>query len=194
MLPSRFSPLFDKLYHATHRHVVKPVDVAGLHYVVRIFVGSAIAWWLAEGVTDINPLWPVISVIAVTEPQMKPALTSFFSRAVNTVIGCVVGLVIFLLFGVHPILLPIAAAIAAFISVHLLSMQQGWRVGPITAVLVMSAGLMEHSTQGAVHLALERAVGVLSGSFVALLVTWLMAKIWMPVESIAPIPQAKDQI
>ena len=180
-------------YHFARPHVVKPVDIAGLHYVVRIFIGCCISWILLGHIAEINPLWAVVSLITVTEPQMKIALSSFQSRAVNTIIGTFVGLVFLLIFGIHTWLLPVGAAIAAFFSVHVLNMQQGWRVGPITAVLVMSAGLVEHSTQSAVHIALERALGVLTGSFVALLVTWLMSMIWMPPETMATTPAKTDE-
>jgi hypothetical protein len=77
-------------------------------------------------------------------------------------------------------MLPVAATITAMVSIHLFRMQAGWRTGPTTAALVMSAGLVDKSEHGALALAMQRALGVCTGSLIALLVTGVMALIWMP--------------
>ena len=45
-------------------------DVMGLHYAVRICIGTTAVWLLLRSVGDAAAVWAVISVIVVTEPQM----------------------------------------------------------------------------------------------------------------------------
>jgi len=160
--------------------VLQPLDVAGIHYAIRILIGSSIAWIAMGNISEINPLWAVISLISVTDPQIKTAYTAFKAQAFNTVIGCITGLAFIAIAGIKTWMLPIVATITAIISIHIFRMQAGWRTGPITAALVMSAGLVDKSEHGAMTLAVQRALGVFTGSLIALVVTGLMALIWMP--------------
>lgn len=159
---------------------LQPQDISGIHYAIRIFLGSSIIWLAMRNISEINPLWAVISLISVTDPQIQTAFTSFKSQAFNTIIGCLTGLLFMLVLGLEAWLLPIAATIAAIISIHLFRTQAGWRTGPITAALVMSAGIVDKSEHGALALAIQRALGVLTGSVVAMLITAVFALIWMP--------------
>ena len=74
-------------------------DVTGLHYAVRIFVGTTAVWLLLRSVGDADAVWAVISVIVVTEPQMQTAWRSLGSRVVNTLTGCAMGMIFLLLAG-----------------------------------------------------------------------------------------------
>jgi hypothetical protein len=60
-----------------------PHDSAGLHYAVRIFLGTSIVWLVLLKVGDANPLWAVISVIVVAETQVSSAWQAFLSRIVS---------------------------------------------------------------------------------------------------------------
>src|SRR5262245_49241106 len=63
-------------------------DAMGLHYAVRICIGTTAVWLLLRSVGDADAIWAVISVIVATEPQMQTVVFAFMSRIVNTVIGC----------------------------------------------------------------------------------------------------------
>jgi uncharacterized membrane protein YccC len=52
-------------------------------------------------VSEINPLWAVISLISVTDPQIKTAYTSFKSQLLNTIIGCSTGLLFIVVAGIR---------------------------------------------------------------------------------------------
>src|SRR5262249_62180687 len=67
-------------------------DPTGLHYAVRIFLGSAALWLSLGWAGDTNRIWAVISLIVVTEPRVPSAWLAFLSRTVNTILGCLVGL------------------------------------------------------------------------------------------------------
>src|SRR5262249_37056734 len=68
-------------------------DAMGLHSAIRIFIGTTAVWLLLRFVGDANPIWAVISVIVVTEPQLQTAWLTIGSRIANTLIGCTTGLI-----------------------------------------------------------------------------------------------------
>src|ERR1700712_3409009 len=108
------------------RHIV------GLHYTVRILIGSTFLWLLLHNRQTSDSLWAIISLIVVTEPQTKPAWAAFRARMINTVIGCAIGLG-FLMIGLPQIwMLTPAIGTSAFISTYINRVQQGWRIAPVT--------------------------------------------------------------
>src|SRR5262249_24241505 len=87
-------------------------DAMGLHYAVRICIGTTAVWLLLRSVGDADAIWAVISVIVATEPQMQTAVFAFMSRIVNTVIGCTIGLTFLLVAGPEVWVLPLALTAA----------------------------------------------------------------------------------
>ncbi len=76
-----------------------PVQPSGWQYAVRILIGCVIVWFVLQRMHHPNPLWALISVIIVTEPELSAAFLAFNSRIVNTLIGCAVGLSFLYLLG-----------------------------------------------------------------------------------------------
>lgn len=159
--------------------------ISALHYAVRIFIGAVIVELVMHYI-GINPIWAIVSLIVVTEPQIKTAWGTFTARFINTILGCIIGIAFLMAFGLNSGLLAVAVLVAATLSIIITNMQQGWRIGPVTVALVMSAGISEKSVPDALTTALERTGAVLGGSIVALIVTWCISHIWMP-------PEAKSQ-
>ena len=156
---------------------------SGLHYAVRIFIGTTALWILLRKVGDTHPIWAIISLIIVTEPDVKTAMTTFRSRIYNTLIGCVVGFLFLLAAGPKDWVLPLALTATVLVSTHLTRLEASWRIAPIAAVIVMSSGLMGHSRLSGFQAALQRTGEVFLGGAVALLIAWLLSRIWMPLET-----------
>jgi len=53
-----------------------------------------------------------------------------------------------------------------------------WRQAPITAAIVIAAGLTHHSKLSGVEHGLHKVAEVIFGCLVGLFVTWLMSKLW----------------
>ncbi len=154
----------------------------GIHYAVRISIGTALVWFLTQAMQSTTALWAIISVIIVTEPQMRLAWLAFRSRMLNTFVGALVGFSVLAFAGATPATLIASIAFSALISTYINRVQQGWRLAPITTALVLSAGLTQQSVQGGMEVALSRTFEVFLGSAIALFVTLLMARIWLPPE------------
>jgi uncharacterized membrane protein YccC len=152
------------------------------HYAVRLFLGTAVLWLILGPLRDTQPLWAVISMIFVTEPVLKNALESFRYRIINTAFGCAVGLAFLSVAGPRDGLLPVAVMVTAFTATFLPQSPTSWRTAPIAAAIVLASGLTTQSKAWGMQVAIQRAVEVLLGGVVALCITWLLSRIWMPEE------------
>ena len=159
-----------------------PRDPGGLHYAVRILVGTTVVWLLLRAIGDVNPVWAVVSLILVTEPQMVSAWRAFLARLANTVIGCVMGLLFLLVVGTENWVVPLALTVTVLVCIYLVRIPQTWRVGPVTAALVLTTGVVANSRESGLEAAGRRVGEVLLGSVVALAVTWLVSLVWPPRE------------
>jgi uncharacterized membrane protein YccC len=150
-----------------------PIQPSGLQYAVRILIGCVLVWFILNRINQHNPLWAVISIIVVTEPELSAALLAFNSRIANTFIGCAVGLVFLYLLGPSfgSILLGIIASV--LLCTHLIRLPGSWRVAPITVAIVMTTSALGGSRSVGLAAAIERAEEVLLGSSVALLITFV---------------------
>jgi uncharacterized membrane protein YccC len=149
-----------------------PASASGFQYALRILIGGVIVWIVLDHVNHHNPLWAIISVITVTEPEIGPALLAFYSRIVNTLIGCAVGL--FFLYFLGPAIwwILIGIAVSIIICTHLIRVPVSWRIAPITVAIVMTPSVLIASRAAGLPTAIERTEEVLLGSAVALLVTY----------------------
>src|SRR5215510_6806928 len=155
-------------------------DAMGLHYAVRICIGTTAVWLLLRSVGDADAIWAVISVIVATEPQMQTAVIAFMSRIVNTVIGCTIGLTFLLVAGPEVWVLPLALTVTVLVCTYLVKLSSSWRLAPATAAIIIASGVVEQSRISGAEVALHRAGEVVLGCAVAFLVTWCMSKIWAP--------------
>ena len=161
-----------------------PKDMTGVHYGVRILVGSSLLWLLLSVLADQNPIWAISSMVAVTEPQLQVARSNFRARVENTAVGGLMGLLFLIVAGPRHWLLPLAMTATVFVAIYVVRVQTYWRIAPITAALVMAGSLQKHSRQGGVEVGLRRLAEVILGSAMALAVAFAFAKIWpLPPDS-----------
>jgi uncharacterized membrane protein YccC len=160
-------------------------DLLGVRFAVNVFVASAILWYLLRHVADTNPIWSIASMVAASEPQVKEATRMFRSRIINVLVGCVVGLVFLLVGGASEWKLPLALAVTVLVSSYVIHIQTMWRQAPITAAIVIAAGLTHHSKVSGVEHGLHKVAEVLLGCVMGLCVSWIMAQVWPLPEVLA---------
>ena len=164
-------------------------DISGVRFAVNVFIASAILWFLLQHLADTNPIWAIASMVAASEPQVKEAARMFRSRIINVLVGCAVGLVFLVVGGSSEWTLSVAMAVAVLVSSYVIHIQTMWRQAPITAAIVIAAGLTHHSRLSGVEHGLHKVAEVILGCIMGLVVSWLMSKIWPLPEAKAP-PQA----
>jgi uncharacterized membrane protein YccC len=152
-------------------------DLRGVHFAANIFVAATVVWLLLR-TAAVDPIWAISAMVAVSDPQIHEAYATFRGRIVNSLIGCGIGLLVLGVGGAHPWKLPFAMALAVLISSYVVGIQNMWRQAPITAALVIAAGLSHHSKLTGLEVGMRRVAEVLLGCVVGLVVTWLMSRIW----------------
>src|SRR4029077_1705941 len=152
-------------------------DLLGVRFALNVFIASAILWFVLRRITDTNPIWAVASMIAASDPQLKEAVRMFRSRVVNVLVGCAVGL-LFLVGGPSEWKLPFALAVTVLVSSYVVRIPTMWRQAPITAAIVIAAGLTHHSKLSGLEHGLHKVAEVLLGCLMGLAISYLMSKVW----------------
>jgi uncharacterized membrane protein YccC len=155
-----------------------PRDSVGLRFAVNVFIASVIVWYTLEKIVDTNPIWAIASMVAASDPVVKEAARMFQSRTTNVLVGCGVGLIFLLIGGSSEWKLPLALAAAVLMSSYVIRIPSMWRQAPITAAIVIAAGLTHHSKLSGVEHGLHKVAEVLYGCLIGLLVSWVMSKLW----------------
>ena len=166
-------------------------DWVGIHFAANVFVATTLLWVMLRTFADLNPIWAISSMIAASDPVVKQALRTFRGRIINSLVGCAVGLVVLVVGGTNEWKLPLAMAVAVLVSAYVVREQVMFRQAPITAAIVIAAGLEKQSKLTGVELGVLRVGEVLLGCIVGVLVTWCMSKLWTVPEPPKPGGAAK---
>ncbi|MFO1037257.1 MAG: FUSC family protein [Geminicoccaceae bacterium] len=159
-------------------HRLRADGYLGVRYATLIFVAATILWAILELGANTNPVWAISSMVAIVDPRLKTALSTFQGRIVNTLIGCGMGLAFLAIETDSQWKLPVALATTVLVSSYLLHVESSWRMAPTNAAFVVATELTHHSAVGAMEAGLKRSGEVLLGCLVGLAVSWLFAKLW----------------
>ena len=129
-----------------------------------------------------NPIWAIASMVAASDPQVKEAVRIFKSRLINVLLGCAVGLIFVVIGGTSEWKLPIALAVTVLLSSYWVQIPTMWRQAPITAAIVIAAGLTDNSKLSGIVHGVHKVVEVIFGCLVGLFVSMLMSKVWPVAE------------
>ena len=151
----------------------------GFRFAVNVFIATTIVWSTLKMIGDTNPIWAIASMVAAADPEPKEARRMFHSRLVNVAVGCATGLVMLLTGGRSDWMLALGLAVAVLISSYVVRIKTMWRQAPITAAIVIAAGITSGSTQQGLRNGLHKVAEVLFGCIVGLLVSWLMSRLWL---------------
>ncbi|MFO0861043.1 MAG: FUSC family protein [Phycisphaerales bacterium] len=157
-------------------------DGLGVHLALNVFIATALLWLLLRRVADLNPIWAISSMLAASDPVIRQAATTFRGRIINALFGCAIGMLFLLVGGAHEWKLPLALGITVLLSTYVVRVQVMWRQAPITAALVIAAGMTHESKLTAIEIGMQRVGEVLLGCCVGLGVSWAMSKLWPPPE------------
>jgi len=140
-----------------------------LLYASKTFAGAALCWYglVAFGMKD--PIWAVITVIIVSDPDLKTTRMLAKTRAINTAVGCFFGLTSLLIFGYVPWICLLTAAVTVLAITLIEHYPSNWRLAPVTVVIIMDAGRQAAGRQDEMTFAIMRMIEIGVGCAVALL-------------------------
>lgn len=146
---------------------------------MNVFVATTVLWLVPRRGANTTPIWAIASMVAVIDPQVNLAYQNFRGRILNTLLGCIVGLIFLLVGGSNEWKLPVAMSATVLLSSYVLRVQQNWRIAPTTAALIIAASLARHSKMSGTEAGVRRMGAVMLGS-------WLIGQMWTPPVSAAP--------
>ncbi|HXJ81072.1 MAG TPA: FUSC family protein [Candidatus Methylomirabilis sp.] len=153
-------------------------DWVGIHFAVNIFIATSLLWLILRAAAGLDPIWAISSMIAASDPNVKQAVRTFWGRITNAAVGCATGLVFLVIGGERAWNLPLCLAVTVLLNTYVVRVQTMWRQAPITAALIIAAGLTRHSELRAIEVGIRRVAEVMLGCVIGLGVAWLMSKIW----------------
>ena len=156
-------------------------DWLGVHFAVNIFIATSLLWLILRKAAGLDPIWAISSMLAASDPNVQQAIRTFWGRIANAALGCATGLVFLIIGGESAWKLPLALSVTVLLNTYVIRMQVMWRQAPITAALIIAAGLTHHSKLSATEVGLRRVGEVMLGCVVGVVVSLLMSRIW-PIE------------
>jgi len=108
-------------------------------HALTTFVGAYVCWHMLVWAGIKNPIWGVITVILVSDPDLSAAMKLSKVRSINTIVGCVMALVSLMMFGYSPVNCFITAAVTILITTSIVHYPSNWRLAPVTVVIIMDA-------------------------------------------------------
>ena len=160
----------------------------GIRFAINAFIATTIVWFTLSWLGVRNPIWAIASMMAAADPEPMEARRMFRCRLVNVLVGCAVGFGT-LLIGDSDWLLPFALAVTVLISTYLVRVKTMWRQAPITAAIVLAAGITQGTRAAGFQSGIYKVGEVIFGCIVGLVVSWLMSKVWLvrpPAEQAEP--------
>ncbi len=151
----------------------------GMRFAVNVFIATTIVWVTLREIGDSNPIWAIASMVAAADPQPEEARRFFRGRLINVLVGCGVGFGLLLLGGHSDWLIPFALAATVLVSTYVVRIKTMWRQAPITAAVVIAAGLAGSSTLAGIERGLHKVAEVIFGCLVGVMVSWLMSNVWL---------------
>lgn len=154
-------------------------QLLGFRFAVNVFLAGCIVWFVVRWVGDGNPIWAIASMVAASEPEPREARRMFRSRLINVAVGCAVGLAFVVSGGRSDRMVPLALAVAVLVATYLVRVKTMWRQAPITAAVVIAAGVADGSTLRGIEQGLHKVAEVVFGCVVGLAVSWTMSRVWL---------------
>ncbi len=169
--------------------------ILAFRFAVNVAIATFIVWTTLRLIDDTNPIWAIASMVAASDPAPQEARKMFKARISNVLVGCAVGLIFLFFGGAKEWMLPLALAVTVLISSLLIRIKTMWRQAPITAAVVIAAGVLNDSTALGIHQGLHKVAEVIFGCLVGLFVSWVMSKLWLihvPPEQTTFAPKKKS--
>jgi hypothetical protein len=151
----------------------------GIRFAINVAIGTTIVWLVIGRYYHASPIWAIASMVAASDPQPLEAKKMFKARLANVAVGCVVGLAFVVIAQGREWMLPIALATTVLISSFVVRIKTMWRQAPITAAIVIAAGILQDSAMAGIERGLLKVVQVVFGCLVGLIISLLMSKVWL---------------
>jgi hypothetical protein len=156
---------------------------------LRMTVSTAITFALAAAFDLTQGFWAVIAALIVTQSSLGSSLKAALEQLTGSILGAVYGAAIVLVVPHHgPVLMGVALVIAVAPLAVLATISPGFRIAPITAIIVLLSSI--GITLGPVAFAVERILEIALGCTIGLAVSVLI----MPAHAYESLLQVAGRV
>jgi uncharacterized membrane protein YccC len=135
-------------------------------------------WWTLFFINDRTKVWALLSVIIVSDPNFETTRINSISRVINTMVGCIIGLLCLYVIGINVWSLMVGIILSCIIGIASTTYASSWKLAPNTVVIIIAPSLFEiQAMDAALGVAFKRVAEVMYGSLVAFLVGYIYYKI-----------------
>ncbi|PZQ43432.1 MAG: FUSC family protein [Micavibrio aeruginosavorus] len=145
-------------------------------YSSKIFLASLICWYGLKLCGIENPIWSVITVFVVSDPNLHTTYDLARVRVLNTLVGCLFGLISIYLFGYTPLICLLTASFVVLVVNLIERYPVNWRLAPVTVVILMDAGRLAQSPAEELSYVMMRLLEIAVACVVALGLSVLYTK------------------
>lgn len=157
-----------------------------LLYASKILIGALACVGILTLCGISNPLWAIITVVLVSDPDLNTARTLVIARVVNTIVGCTVGFAALTAFGFTLQVALVTITLLVLFITSISNYPANWRLAPVTVLILLDASRIAATTQQEMHFALLRAVEIGVGSLVALVLAMLYTRLFAAPKAAIP--------
>ncbi len=146
-------------------------------YASKVLMASLICWYSLTLAGIPNPIWAVITVFVVSDPDLNTTFGLAKVRGLNTIVGCAIGLASIFYFGYSPLVMILSAAFTVMLVMRVPRYPVNWRLAPVTVVILMDAGRLAQTHEEEFHYVMLRVMEIGVGSIVSLALAGLYTKL-----------------
>ena len=172
-------PLSRRAEALLERHGLSYEHLLGMRFAINVFIATAIVWFTLRGISDSNPIWAIASMVAAADPEPMEARRMFRCRLTNVAVGCLVGFGLLFVPFHNDWMIPFALAVTVLVSTYVIRVKTMWRQAPITAAIVLAAGIAHGGRAAGIESGLHKVAEVIFGCLVGMVVSLLMSKVWL---------------
>lgn len=157
-------------------------NTTGLRYAITLIIVIGIIMLGARIINVTDPTWALISGVVCTELEIDQARSAVFLRIFATIVGVVLACLVLLTIGPGYLGILIGVLITTLICHYGIPLKNGWKLATATGLMVLVAGLHQHSVDFAEAIAIKRAIEVISGSLIASIISFISRNLWAALD------------
>ena len=162
-------------------------------YSSKLFIAAFLSWYGLKIAGIDNPIWAVITVFVVSDPSLTTTLNLSKVRTINTLVGCLFGLLSIFVFGYSPLISIVTACLTVAFVTMIERYPVNWRLAPVTVIILMDAARLAQSRTEEFHYVIMRVMEIGVGSAIALILagiyTWIGRRVTPPIaQEDIPVP------
>lgn len=147
-------------------------NILGLCYSITLLLTVAIIIMGAKMLNIPDVTWALISGVVCTEIEIGQVYSLMLLRILSTLVGAGMACLVLLILGTGYFSIMAGVMLTTLACYYIFNLQHNWKLATATSIMVLIASTEHNSINTAELIALKRTVEVISGSVIAVVVSF----------------------